>query len=81
MARIVNSNRELVDTHTTEEIIEYVVRILSEARTLTAIDVNTGEVTKDKLMVAVTKANVAYDTLSALAEKMKILDDTPTIVA
>lgn len=81
MAQIENPYAEIVANHSTKEVIAFAVRCLAEARNLSALDAGTGEVTKESLMVAIVKSNIAFDALLALAKRLDVIDDTPTVVA
>lgn len=81
MAKIEDQYEELVESHTTEEILIYITRRLEEAVQMSALNLETGEVTKDRLMFAQARSNEAYFAIKALAKKLKLLDDTPAIVA
>lgn len=81
MAKITDQYKELAESHSTEEIILYALWCLENAEALTRIDLTeTNDIPRDRLMLAQLKSANAYQALKALAEKLNILDDTPTLV-
>lgn len=81
MAKITNQYKELAENHSTEEMILYALGCLENAEALTRIDIATySETPKERLMLAQLKSACACQALRALAEKLNILDDTPTLV-
>jgi len=82
MAQITNQYKELAENHSTEEMILYALGCLEDSINLTRIDLTTdSETPRERLILAQLKSANAYQALRALAEKLNILDDTPTIVA
>lgn len=79
MAQITSLYKELVESHSTEEVLACIYQMLALAKVeSTPVD---GAISKDMLMLSAESSRGAYEILKALMEKLDILDDTPTVVA
>lgn len=79
MARITNPYKEMVDSHTTEEVLAYIYELLGVAKMQGAlID---GQISKEQLVLSVDSSLIAHEILRTLMMKLDILDDSPSIVA
>lgn len=79
MAQITNQYRELVEDHTTEEVLQYLhAKEKKNIIANTALIKENNPVVMGEIMAAYTDC---YNLLTALLEKLKLLDDTPTVVA
>lgn len=79
MAQITNPYKEMVDSHTTEEVLVYIYELLGAAKMQSAL--TDGQISKEQLVLSADTSRIAYEILRTLMVKLDILDDSPSIVA